>query len=57
MLHVGKPRTKTCLEVDLSVFEVFWTLLKLIQVKIQKHISCKRKNSKFVKLNWTKRRL
>ena len=51
MLYVGKPRTKTCLEVDLSVFEVFWALLKLIQVKIKKHTSCKKKNSKIFKLN------
>ena len=34
MLYVGKLRTKTCLGLNLKVFEVFQTLLKLIQVKI-----------------------
>ena len=34
MFYVGKSRTKTYLGLNLKVFEVFQTLLKLIQVKI-----------------------
>ena len=43
-LYVGKLRTKTCLGLDLRVYEVFQTLLKVIQVKNQEHTCCKRLN-------------